>query len=162
VLVTGSLAATTTTVRSYERILWMGGSLGEGNITPEAEFNAWCAPDAADEVLRSSAAVTTVVPLDVTRRVVVDPDDLSGGATASLLADALRGRSAAPVHDAVAAVAWLRPDLFTWDELSLRCQTADDRRGALLTEGPGPTRVAVDLDARTVRGLIVEAVGRGP
>ncbi len=162
VLVTGSLACVTASDRAYERLVWMGGSLGGGNITPDAEFNAWCAPDAADEVLRASGPGTRVVPLDVTCRVVVDPEHLAGGASASLLADALRVRAAAPVHDAVAAVAWLRPDLFEWKDLALRCEVTDDRRGAIVMEGPGPTRVAVGLDAVAVRRLVVDAVNACP
>ncbi len=97
-LVTGSLAAIATArAQTYDRIVWMGGSRGGGNITAEAEFNAWCAPASADEVLQAWAAVTSVVPLDVTRRVGLDPDDLTDGRTASLLADALRVRASAPV-----------------------------------------------------------------
>ena len=32
--------------RKLDRIVLMGGSAGAGNVTPVAEFNAWCDPEA--------------------------------------------------------------------------------------------------------------------
>src|SRR5919201_1059211 len=36
-----------------ERIVLMGGAIAEGNVTPAAEFNIWCAPEAARRVFES-------------------------------------------------------------------------------------------------------------
>ena len=40
------------TARPVERIVWMGGAIGEGNITPAAEFNMFVDPEAARDRLR--------------------------------------------------------------------------------------------------------------
>ncbi|HYF47073.1 MAG TPA: nucleoside hydrolase [Acidimicrobiales bacterium] len=142
-----------------ERLLWMGGAVAEpGNVDGVAEFNAWCDPAAVDEVL-AAVPVAQLVPLDVTRRVRLREQDLAaleaGGEVARLLAQALRARPKLMVHDAVAAVAWLRPELFAWEAMGLRC----DRTGALV---PGPERVPVEValrvDVDAVRGAILAAL----
>jgi inosine-uridine nucleoside N-ribohydrolase len=57
-----------------ERIVLMGGAVGEGNRTPAAEFNVWADPEAAQRVLASGIDVT-VVPLDATHQALIRPGD---------------------------------------------------------------------------------------
>jgi inosine-uridine nucleoside N-ribohydrolase len=53
------------------RHVMMGGNVAEtGNTGPFSEFNVWCDPEAADEVLRAGLG-TEMVGLDVTRRLVL-------------------------------------------------------------------------------------------
>lgn len=48
-------------MRKVERIWWMGGSYTKpGNISPVAEFNAFCDPEAAHEVLTFGVPMTVV------------------------------------------------------------------------------------------------------
>ena len=52
----------------------MGGTVaGPGNITPAAEFNMYCDPASAQAVFRSPST-KTLIPLDVTNRIVLSYD----------------------------------------------------------------------------------------
>ena len=42
-----------------ERIVLMGGAIAEGNVTPAAEFNIWCDPEAAARVFARPASLWT-------------------------------------------------------------------------------------------------------
>jgi inosine-uridine nucleoside N-ribohydrolase len=152
-------------------VTWMGGCLGEpGTATDGAEFNAWADPDAVEAVLRAELPCS-VIPLDVTTQVPFDHTDVERLAASGPRAEpfASAGRfliasrgSRAHVHDAVAAVAHIRPDLFKWLEMALSCDTTGDAtRGALRVsdEGrPRSVRVATGVDATSVRASILEGV----
>ena len=66
---------------AIEELVSMGGSFkSHGNISPVAEFNYWCDPDAAALVydhLAKSGGHITMIGLDVTRRIVLTPSLLS-------------------------------------------------------------------------------------
>jgi inosine-uridine nucleoside N-ribohydrolase len=53
-----------------ERIVLMGGAVGEGNRTPAAEFNIWADPEAAERVF-AEGLDTTMIGLDVTHRALI-------------------------------------------------------------------------------------------
>jgi inosine-uridine nucleoside N-ribohydrolase len=53
-----------------DRIVLMGGSIGEGNRTPAAEFNIWADPEAAQRVF-AEGLDTTMVGLDVTHQALI-------------------------------------------------------------------------------------------
>src|SRR5437879_1031263 len=53
-----------------ERVVLMGGAIGEGNRTPAAEFNIWADPEAAQRVFAEELD-TTMVGLDVTHRALI-------------------------------------------------------------------------------------------
>lgn len=59
-----------------QRVVCLGGTLNEpGNAGPVSEFHFYCDPLSARQVLRCGAPVT-LIPLDVTRRVLFSPTDL--------------------------------------------------------------------------------------
>lgn len=58
------------------RMIIMGGTVScPGNVTPAAEFNIFCDPDSARKVFRAGMT-KTLIPLDITSRVVLDYDIL--------------------------------------------------------------------------------------
>jgi inosine-uridine nucleoside N-ribohydrolase len=62
--------------RLVKRIVCMGGSWHEpGNVSAVAEFHFYCDPAAARQVLRCGAPIT-LIPLDVSRKVLFSPTDL--------------------------------------------------------------------------------------
>lgn len=107
-----------------KQISFMGGGIDFGNWTPAAEFNILVDPEAADIVLRSGLPLY-MAGLDVTERALIMPDEFEkirslGTPIAEIVAEWLhffytfhaeKGYTGAPVHDAVAVAAILRPDL---------------------------------------------------
>jgi inosine-uridine nucleoside N-ribohydrolase len=158
-----------------ERIVLMGGAIGEGNVTPAAEFNIWADPEAADRVFRSGVDVT-MVGLDVTHQALFGPDRVErlrgGGRIGQIVAELFDfygifhretyGWPGSPVHDAVAVAYVIRPDLLetvlcgvvvdTGGELS-RGRTNVDRWGRMGWEPNA--HVAVSMDAPAFLDLLV-------
>jgi inosine-uridine nucleoside N-ribohydrolase len=59
-----------------DRIICLGGAWHEpGNASAAAEFHFYCDPPSARQVLRCGAPLT-LIPLDVTRKLVLSPTDL--------------------------------------------------------------------------------------
>jgi inosine-uridine nucleoside N-ribohydrolase len=175
ILATGALTVVADAIasgRPITEILFMGGAVAcGGNMTATAEFNAWLDPEACDAVLSSHVPIS-MVPLDVTHQLSLtrqDVDALSNhGHLADLVARAcahFHGRDAAMFpHDAIAAVAHVRPELFGWKDLWVRCELAGTwTRGMTVVDRRrhgerGSVRVAVELDATAVRQTILEAL----
>jgi inosine-uridine nucleoside N-ribohydrolase len=158
----------------------MGGTLaGPGNVTAAAEFNMYCNPDAARAVFRSPVT-KTLVPLDVTRRIILNYDILNqlpvegsraGTFLRKILPGAFRsfrrhlGLEGILIHDAVAMMTVMRPDLFQTEEmigdvettgnLTLGATVFDRRRQP---EGQPNMEVVVDLDEDAVCDCIVRGL----
>jgi len=63
-------------IQAVKEVFIMGGAIRfDGNTTPLAEFNTYCDPHAAQIVFHSGMPLT-LVPLDVTYRVVFTPTDV--------------------------------------------------------------------------------------
>jgi inosine-uridine nucleoside N-ribohydrolase len=109
------------------QLVIMGGTLaGPGNITPAAEFNIYCDPESARNVLHSPAT-KTLLPLDITSQVSFGYDLLdklpaettrAGRFVRRILPYLFRtyrqelGYEDIRLNDVVAFVAALQPDLF--------------------------------------------------
>jgi purine nucleosidase len=123
------------------RVVMMGGAVtGPGNIRPAAEFNIFCDPLSARVVFRSRST-KTLIPLDVTNRIVLSydlfnqvPDQSTrvGRFLRKLLPPAFRsyrqqfGLEGIHVHDTVALMALVHPELFTMQEMAGDVETAGE------------------------------------
>ncbi len=158
-----------------ERVVLMGGAVGQGNITPAAEFNIWADPEAAHRVFSSRLDVT-MVGLDVTHRALMTPTHVAQleGRAGKLVADlygfysrfhsSRYGWDGAPVHDAVALAHVIDPTLLETvhrgvkvdigPELS-RGRTHVDLRG---DDWEPNCHVAVAIDADRFLALLIERI----
>ncbi len=133
-----------------DRIVLMGGAVGEGNVTPSAEFNIHRDPEAA-RIVFGCGVPLTMIGLDVTHRALVPETEFDvirsrGGAVSEMVADLLTyfakfhrrvyGFDGVPIHDACAVAAALRPELVPTRRLHVDVET-----GGELTTG----RTVVDL-----------------
>ena len=163
-----------------ERIVLMGGSIAEGNMTPAAEFNVWADPEAAQAVLDAPLDVT-MIGLDVTHKAVTGPDVQrrlrdagSIGVFVAELVDFFTvyhretyGWDGAPIHDAVAVAHVLRPGLVQTKLRNVEVERESELcRGRTVvdlwhrTDRPANAHVGVDLDSAAFFDLLVERIGR--
>jgi len=136
-----------------ERIVLMGGAIAEGNVTPAAEFNIWCDPEAAARVFASGLDVT-MVGLDVTHKALFTQAHVGrlAGRVGEMVAELLRfygtfhrkvyGFEGSPIHDAVAVAHVLDSGLVEMLERNVEIDTESE-----LCRG----RTVVDLWRRTTR-----------
>jgi pyrimidine-specific ribonucleoside hydrolase len=160
------------------RIVWMGGSLGVGNTSGVAEFNAHCDPEAAHRVLTQADVPVTMVPLDLTLRCPAGPEwieALAGsGPRCAALAEVIThyraafreryGVDAVAVHDAVAVLEAVLPGTLrtTAMPMAVACDLGPARGATVgMHEGSGPqVQVALDADTDKVLAEILERLRR--
>lgn len=161
------------------QISLMGGGIAYGNWTPAAEFNILVDPEAA-EIVFTSGLPLIMAGLDVTERALIFPEDFQriravGNPVAQVMSEWLEffygfhrsmGYAGAPVHDAVAVAAVVRPEILTMREMYVAVETQGEYcRGATIgdmrpgTEARPNARVILDIDRRAFADLLVEAAG---
>ncbi len=163
------------------RIVVMGGAVAvPGNVTPAAEFNIYVDPEAAALVLEAGLPIE-LVPLDVTRRVVLAQAALTerlrrcpSHIARFILDFTLHGfafgdereSGGIVLHDPLAMAVALDPSLVTLEPfgIEVECEgkltrglTLADRRGIPSHRKRAPTcRVAMDVDAERVLEMVLE------
>jgi inosine-uridine nucleoside N-ribohydrolase len=161
-----------------ERIVLMGGAIGEGNTTPAAEFNIWVDPEAADRLFQSDVDLT-MVGLDVTHRALMTPAHTerlaAAGRAGTLVAELFDfyarfhrrryGWDGAPVHDAVALAHVIDGTLLTTKHCGVVIDTGPElSRGRTHVDVHGNTgwpancHVAVDIDAPRFLELLITRI----
>jgi inosine-uridine nucleoside N-ribohydrolase len=163
-----------------ERIVLMGGAIGEGNVTPAAEFNVWADPEAATRVFASGLDVT-MVGLDVTHQALLTGSHAealrASGRIGKVVAELLDfygvfhrevyGFDGSPVHDAVALAQAFRPGLLELERLNVRVDCESELcRGRTVVDvwrrtGLEPNAsVAVSIEADAFLDLLLERLAR--
>ncbi|HET9508559.1 MAG TPA: nucleoside hydrolase [Gaiellaceae bacterium] len=163
-----------------QRIVLMGGAIGEGNMTPAAEFNIWADPEAAQRVFHAGVPVT-MVGLDVTHRALLTPAwgerFRAAGRVGAFVADLVEffkryhartyGWDGAPIHDAVALAQAFRPGVVATEHVNVEVELESELcRGRTVvdrwhrTERPPNADVAVDIDGDAFLELLLERIGR--
>lgn len=163
----------------------MGGGMLTGNWTPAAEFNIMVDPEAAKIVFESGIPIT-MAGLDATEKAYLTPEDFErvrrvGGRVAEVTAGLLEffyrfhkefGYPGAPVHDPVAIVALIKPEILQTRDLYVQIETSGEYcRGATIGDffgkagQPPNARVIMGINRQDYADLIVDAVksysGRG-
>jgi inosine-uridine nucleoside N-ribohydrolase len=161
-----------------DRIVWMGGAIAEGNITPAAEFNAFVDPEAAAIVFASGIPIT-MIGLDVTHKALftrAHAEQLReagrAGRFVAELSDFFQrfhersyGFEGSPIHDAMAVAHVIDPTLVTTRHVNVAVETRSelcdgrtvvDVRG--VTGRPENADVGVDVDAERFLELLVSRI----
>ena len=168
--------------RRVGRIVVMGGAVtAPGNVTAAAEFNFFVDPEAAAAVLAAGLPID-LVPLDVTRQVVLRGPALEAalppprGPGRQLLLDltahgfefgATRGEGGIPLHDPLAMAVAADPSLVGWQPLHVAVETESAlTRGLSLGDrrpgraAPANCRVALTVDAPRALAVVLEGLCR--
>jgi purine nucleosidase/pyrimidine-specific ribonucleoside hydrolase len=165
-----------------DRIVLMGGSIAEGNVTPAAEFNIWADPEAADAVFRSGLDVT-MIGLDVTHQALLTPSHTerlrAAGDTGRMVAELVDffaqfhkktyGFDGAPIHDAVAVAQVVDAALVETVERNVEIEMVSDLcRGRTVVDlwrrtGNEPNaNVGIGIDAEAFLELLVTRLSSFP
>jgi purine nucleosidase len=162
------------------RIHVMGGALNCGNVTPAAEFNIHSDPESARAVFLSRTT-KTLIPLDVTQQAVMTYDQLDelpdettrlGAFLHRILPHAFRsyrmglGLEGIHIHDAVALVAALHPELFQMTEMAGDVELSGElTRGATIfdrrqnRQWQPNMEVACEADTSAVMDCVLRGLG---
>ena len=156
----------------------MGGGIHHGNWTPAAEFNILVDPHAAKIVFEFGIPLI-MAGLDVTEKALIQPEDFQriravGNPVAVTVADWLAffyqfhrslGYPGAPVHDAVAVAALIRPDILESRDLHVEVETGGDYCAGCTLGDVRPwsnavpnAKVLTGIDRQAFADLLVEAV----
>jgi len=166
------------------QVIISGGTVsGPGNITPAAEFNAYCDPESAREVFRSPST-KTLIPLDVTNRIILSydlfnrlPDESTkvGRLLRKILPPAFRayrqrfGLEGIHVHDSITLAAAIHPELFTFKEMAADVETMGELTSGMtvfdrrrVPAWRHNMEVAVDMDEKQVVATMISDLGGTP
>lgn len=141
-------------------ITFMGGAIKKGNVTPYAEFNVYCDPEACSIIINSGVKVC-MVGLDATMKAKLYRDEMyflentksKQGLLTRLFYNgmlAVRGNLGldfAVFHDSIAALSLIKEDLFEFQYLNLDVDLSEDRLGRTYIKEEGKlVKVAMNFD----------------
>ncbi len=136
-------------LENLKEVVIMGGAVFvKGNVTPYAEFNFHCDPE-ADRIVLSSGVIKKLVSLDVTQKTLLRPahlrriKNIKGPiarfiyhiADYTIYSNRKRGLDGAPMHDPLAAA---KPHLAVKDKNGVEARTGGARRGMVAVKKGRP------------------------
>ena len=157
----------------------MGGASTGGNMSPYAEFNVWCDPEAAERVLQAGQDLT-LVGLDVTRQAILTSSDIDaleqlpaiGSAVAGMLRFYMRkhvdwyGEEVVYQHDSLAIAHLIDPAILGLVHCHVEVDTGvGPARGATLVDrlsvfgGDANAHWAATVDVERFRALLLGRLG---
>ncbi len=182
-----AVAADPGIVGAVGSLVVLGGSHREPGVTPYAERNVWCDPEAAHDVLTAGFRDILLVTMDATFSAPLTAADTArlravGTVAASTAADLVDARidwygrdramsalGAAPLHDPLAVACLLDPDVVDVRDARVTVERTDPTTyGATRFAFAGndaagtPVRVALRADHGRFLDLLGEALGAGP
>lgn len=168
-------------VDKIARIVLMGGSYTNGNVTPAAEFNIMADGEAAYVCFNSGRPIT-MVGLDVTRKVLCYPEIVARMARADtcasrLFADLMShfcrtqkemfGWDGAPLHDPAAVACVIAPGLVTTQPMNVQIDIRSEQSYGRTNcdcfdylKLPHTADVAVDIDVEGFWNLLEDCLRR--
>ncbi len=120
-------------VKGIKELVFMGGGIAFGNVTPVAEFNIYVDPEAADIVLRMDIP-KVMAPLDMTHQAAITREEVqklkdSESKVLNVVADLMNffmktyknvfGIEGAPLHDPTTIAYLIDPEIFEWEDLNV-------------------------------------------
>ena len=167
---------------TLKKVVVMGGTIFRpGNTTPVAEANIWGDPEAADHVFTSGTAVT-MVGLDVTQKTRITQEHIDllkrfgreeNKEIISFMEESLVFYfnfyreanyfvNSAPLHDPLALMVALQPDLVTCREMNVRVEHKGEHTAGMVVADlrvqpkvGQPIQVAVDVDVERAVGTFL-------
>ncbi|MFL5245792.1 MAG: nucleoside hydrolase [Gemmataceae bacterium] len=167
-------------VALVDRVVCVGGAWHEaGNISAVAEFHFYCDPASARQVVNSGMALT-LIPLDVTRKLVLAPtelSDLSESQTCSFLRQivpygiqataSLYGIEGFHLKDVLGVAAVAVPQAFTIKSVALDVETQGElTRGMTIvdtrwnTTAKANVDLALSVDVNAVRRYMTDTLAQ--
>jgi inosine-uridine nucleoside N-ribohydrolase len=161
-------------IPKIKAISFMGGSLGAGNVTKHAEFNAHFDPEAVDIVLKSGVPLT-MAGLQLTTKIRMNTSMLEGQITGPLPTQAFyldlldfyignaikRGHpEGGALHDSIAVASVAYPELFKSEMKSVMMDVSkEERRGETREEGEIQNVLAlISVDPQSLIKLTVDSI----